>query len=1037
MPRMKILNAVEQEVFETPPVFTSEERNRYFDFPGGLLKIAATLRTPTNIVCFLTAAGYFKATRKFFAGQFQEADLRYVAGQRQIDLSEVEPAAYDKQTTGRHRRLIAQYYGFTELDLVVECAVREEVTTLIGTRMKPKLLFFRVVESLIRQRVVVPGYDFLSKLILEQMRGYQTTMVHRLQEQLDEAGRKRLDELLEKEPAADPDQPGESHAYRLTLLKKFSQSTKPGKIQSSTEDLQRLQSLYQEFKPVIESLHLTAEGIRHYAGSVLRAEIFQLARRADEDRWLHLLAFIAHQYFGLQDTLTEVLLKSVQTFVHAARREHKEIHYERRQQERHQLRQLVRLVDSNVLGTIAAIQTIVDSELADTRKVADIKALLGAAEPERQQLQQQLNPLKNETDDSQEDPDFYRLVERRSRKLQQRVSPILKTLNFTATTASTSLAAALDFFKTRGGVIERWAPIAFLEPEEQHLVQNRQGKLRVSLYKALLMLKTAEAIKSGTLNLTHSYKFRPLAEYLIPQPDWERHRETYLQQAGLTDMADARTHLARLQEQLEAAYRQTNQNLRDQTNPHLKFNPGGDFTLTTPKLPDSERETLAQVFPRKAFISLLEILSTINRLTGFLDEFEHWQVAYNRPRLPDRVFIAGIVSQGCDIGLRQMAHISTNVSESELENTLNWYFTADGISAANDRLLRLLDSLALPQVYRRDPDRLHTSSDGQKFAVEKDSLNASHSFKYFGSGKGVTVYSFLDERHLLFHSTVISAAERESAYVIDGLMHNDVVKSDLHSTDTHGYSEVIFATLHGLGFAFAPRLKNFKKQSLSTFQSRRVYADQGYRILPDRTLNTNLIIDHWDDILRFIATIKLKVATASDLFRRLNSYSRQHSLYRALKEFGRIPKSQHLLRWIDDVAFRQAVEKQLNKGEHAHRLARAVTLGNPHQFSQGDKQEQEVAEGCKRLIKNAILCWNYLYLSQTIADEPDETRRAQLVESVRNGSVVCWQHVNMLGEYDFSDDKLRDSVGFQLPKILSLKVAPAGRQKAAEVVHSP
>ena len=33
----------------------------------------------------------------------------------------------------------------------------------------------------------------------------------------------------------------------------------------------------------------------------------------------------------------------------------------------------------------------------------------------------------------------------------------------------------------------------------------------------------------------------------------------------------------------------------------------------------------------------------------------------------------------------------------------------------------------------------------------------------------------------------ICAAERESAYVIDGLMRNDVVKSDIHSTDTHGY----------------------------------------------------------------------------------------------------------------------------------------------------------------------------------------------------------------------------------------------------------
>ena len=29
-------------------------------------------------------------------------------------------------------------------------------------------------------------------------------------------------------------------------------------------------------------------------------------------------------------------------------------------------------------------------------------------------------------------------------------------------------------------------------------------------------------------------------------------------------------------------------------------------------------------------------------------------------------------------------------------------------------------------------------------------------------------------------------SERESAYVVDGLMRNDVIKSDVHSTDTHG-----------------------------------------------------------------------------------------------------------------------------------------------------------------------------------------------------------------------------------------------------------
>ena len=47
---------------------------------------------------------------------------------------------------------------------------------------------------------------------------------------------------------------------------------------------------------------------------------------------------------------------------------------------------------------------------------------------------------------------------------------------------------------------------------------------------------------------------------------------------------------------------------------------------------------------------------------------------------------------------------------------------------------------------------------------------------------------------------------------------------------------------------------------------------------------------NWDDILRLIATIKLKEVTASELFRRLNSYSKQHALYHALKAFRQNPE---------------------------------------------------------------------------------------------------------------------------------------------------
>ncbi|NOR25238.1 MAG: Tn3 family transposase [Desulforhopalus sp.] len=62
-----------------------------------------------------------------------------------------------------------------------------------------------------------------------------------------------------------------------------------------------------------------------------------------------------------------------------------------------------------------------------------------------------------------------------------------------------------------------------------------------------------------------------------------------------------------------------------------------------------------------------------------------------------------------------------------------------------------------------------------------------------------------------------------------------------------------------------------------------------------------------------IATIKLKETTASDIFRRLNSYSKQYVLYRTVKAFGQIIKSLFILRYLDELELRQAIEKQLNK----------------------------------------------------------------------------------------------------------------------------
>jgi len=63
------------------------------------------------------------------------------------------------------------------------------------------------------------------------------------------------------------------------------------------------------------------------------------------------------------------------------------------------------------------------------------------------------------------------------------------------------------------------------------------------------------------------------------------------------------------------------------------------------------------------------------------------------------------------------------------------------------------------------------------------------------------------------------------------------------------------------------------------------------------------------------------------------------------------------------VELRQQITQQLNKVERSHGFARWLSVGTPQEFLSVDKEAQEVEEGCKPLIKNGVICWNYVYLS--------------------------------------------------------------------------
>ncbi len=80
MPRMRILSASEQEIFDKPPLFDHKQRKQFFSFSKALLDITRRLRTPNGQIGFLLLCGYFKATKRFFLPQdFHERDVEVVA----------------------------------------------------------------------------------------------------------------------------------------------------------------------------------------------------------------------------------------------------------------------------------------------------------------------------------------------------------------------------------------------------------------------------------------------------------------------------------------------------------------------------------------------------------------------------------------------------------------------------------------------------------------------------------------------------------------------------------------------------------------------------------------------------------------------------------------------------------------------------------------------------------------------------------------------------------------------------------------------
>ena len=1026
MAHIKILHSKEIEEFDTPPLLTGEGRKCFFYVSNHAAQVIKSLQTPTNQLGFLLQLGYFKASNKFFsASKFHLSDIEYVQKKLNINSHEIALSNYTSTTFRRHQEIILKELGFKNFGKGAKKLFRLEALELCKKQIKPRTIFGALIEYLKWKRIEIPQYNTFAEIISISLRKSETRQLLLVENNLTVNTKKLLDGLLEKE---DEDcKENESclkiKRYKLTNLKKNSQSVKPLKIKENIDNLESFELLFNDIEPVVAKLRLSPELIQYYAQIVIKSRSFQTDRRKNR-KYLYLMAFVFYQYYTLNDTLIEQVMKSVQNTLNTSQREHKENYYFNRKRHNQKIADSSEKVDSHLYVIRKARVILADKKISSDEKVIRLKEIFSFEfSKESKELQKQFKEIAQDSSNIAKSDDYYNLLEDKSLKLQNRASGAIKRIKFDATASDKNLIDAIEYYKQRNGKLVQTAPIEFLEIEKRKLLFDANGKLRTSLYKALLFKKVIEGIRSGGLSIQYSFKYRSFDDYLIPLKYWQENKESILKRTGLTESSDFNKLISELKKIMQQQFHETNKNINNGYNKYASVDSKRILKIRTPKKETGDHESIQNLFPQNRLISLFEVLSTVNDVSNFTQCFEHHQKKHNRKKPSNKIFFAGLIGYGCNLGSKKITKISNHINSNELENTINWYFSYDNLQQANDKVLELMEQLELPKVYVKNKGIVHTSSDGQKFRTAVESLNANYSFKYCGKNQGVSIYGFIDESHRLFHSTVINPTEREAAYVIDGLMQNNVIKSDIHSTDTHGYSEIIFAITHLLGVSFAPRIKNMKTQQLYSFDKPSDLKNMNYNIISKHIIKPEIIDKEWDNILRFIATIKLKEATVSQLLRRLSSYAKNHPLYRSLKTFGRIIKTIFLLKYIDDVELRQMIEKQLNKMESSNKFSKAVFHGNNHEFQLPAPEEQLVAVACKRLIENSIICWNYLYLSKCLHDIKCQQEKENIINDIMKGSIVIWQHINMQGEYDFSDDYLKNSIKFSLPELLDVLVA--------------
>ncbi|MEO8402256.1 MAG: DUF4158 domain-containing protein [Gammaproteobacteria bacterium] len=145
MSRLQVFTAEEIKLFDKPPRFTIEQRQKYFHLNEKLLLLLKKLRTPTNKVCMILQWGYFRASSRFFlVNDFYLPDVRYISQQLDIPCSSIDLSDYQqkRKICSEHQQAILKAMHFRSFDSMAKEWMKSQIENLVSKHMQPREIIY-------------------------------------------------------------------------------------------------------------------------------------------------------------------------------------------------------------------------------------------------------------------------------------------------------------------------------------------------------------------------------------------------------------------------------------------------------------------------------------------------------------------------------------------------------------------------------------------------------------------------------------------------------------------------------------------------------------------------------------------------------------------------------------------------------------------------------------------------------------------------------------------------------------------------------